>query len=297
MPKAKKRKKETSDESDEVAGKCRLTWLSQFSLFEHLLDEPQVIVPLSTAANRAACSTCKSRKVKCEYAVGSSKCNRCINAGIEASCAAPPASSRQPARASSRRPSKAPNPSSAPPLSQKRPSSHSRSSQPSSAVPPKRSRSHSITSNTSLSSRISNRKPVPAARNLPIIDEDVEIEDASSHEDEDLEDDDLPQATIKSFGSAMVIAEAVRDADEDGAYEDEDSVVESDEEIIEFTSDIDDDPPARKRSIPAQKPAPPRKKPGPKPKRSRAKTPCSEDEAPDPKTCGENTSFSFRKRD
>jgi hypothetical protein len=99
---------------------------------------------------------------------------------------------------------------------------------------------------------------------------------------------------MKSFGSAMVIAEAAKEAAADGMYEDEDSVVESDdEEVIEFTSDIDDDPPVQNHSIPTKKSALLRKKPGPKPKRLRAKTPCSDEEDPDPKTCGNDTPSLF----
>ena len=134
---------------------------------------------------------------------------------------------------------------------------------------------------------------------MAVIDEDTELDNidvTSSSEEADFENERLPEATVKSFGAAMVFAGARKDvSDSDGGYEDDDSdsVAESDE-IMEFSADFTNDhslPP--KYGIPNQKSKPPRQKPGPKPKRSRARTSSSEDDEPNPQTCGNHTYLFF----
>ena len=132
---------------------------------------------------------------------------------------------------------------------------------------------------------------------MPVIHEAIQSEDSLSDEDE-VTDKDLPKtakATIESFGTAMATTEAVKDSD--ALYEDEDSVSESDPDIA--LSDVEDFPVQKCHPIPgppslrAQHSALSRKKPGPKPRYLRDKSPCLEDEIPDPKTCGKNSHTFF----
>ena len=264
MVKSKKRKKKTDGGSGGEEGLYRLV---SVIFFHHPcpLGNPQPIVP------RAACSRCKSRKIKCEYAAGSDKCQRCITASVDESCAPPPA------KANGRGPSNMSKPSSA----LVKPQKQQVHGQPSDVNPRKCSRSRSVTFNPHNSkplSHPSNLKLVSIAGNPPachsvvpklsIIDEEIE--------------DNIPDAMVKSFTSA-IFAESAQDT-VDGTYDNEDSTSASDGEMeIDLDSDIQPPTPQIRKQAVAQST---KKKPGPKPKASKAKTSDSEDEGPDPATCG-----------
>jgi hypothetical protein len=260
MGRKRKRQKAVSD--DDSSSK-KASSLIDFHRFHDNRDLGKTSSESIPAAQRGACTRCKTKKVKCEYSADSSTCQKCTDAGLENFC--------QPGKVTSRK------------RSSSVVSNHSSRANDVESQSDNHftSLSHTASSNRAASSNreaSSNRVVSSDSRPLTTIAELPE----SSFEDENYADDSI--ISFQQFISDEPLHKAgSADSGEDNSDYDfgPNNGAESDGEEEISSSDDSEDLRELSRQLAMQK----KKKPGPKPS-SRQTQGREGDDTYDPRTCG-----------